>query len=236
MADTCENVTDVNIPAAAGAPIPAMARPSKTPARRGYHHGDLKNALRGAAAALIARQGVDAVSLREISQAAGVSHTAAYRHYADKQALLADLAEDGFRRLTAINRGLAESTPGGPVEQLKACGRAYVRFGLAEPHLLHLMFSQAIPDWSLHPGLKEASDELAATLADVVAAGQEAGGLRLAPLGELTLTAWSLVHGLALLLVGRRIPVPEIDDAFVEHVSQACVELLVQGLAKPARR
>lgn len=205
-------------------------------ARRAYHHGDLPNALRAAAARLVAERGVEAVSLREISQAAGVSHAAAYRHYADKAALLAELAEEGFRQLAAVNREVTAATPGGPVAQLKACGRAYVRFGLAEPHLLHLMFSQAIPDWSLHPGLKEASDELAATLAEVVAAGQEGGGLRPAPLGELTLTAWSLVHGLALLLVGRRIPVPEIDDAFVEHMSQACVELLVQGLAKPARR
>ena len=57
-----------------------------------YHHGDLKNTLQAAAAQLIAERGVEGFSLREISQAAGVSHAAAYRHYADKQALLADLA------------------------------------------------------------------------------------------------------------------------------------------------
>jgi AcrR family transcriptional regulator len=200
-------------------------------AERKYHHGDLKNALRTAAAGLIAVHGVERVSLREISQAAGVSHAAAYRHFADKQALLADLAEDGFRQLAEINRRTTATTAGGPVEQLKACGRAYVRFGLERPKVLELMFSQAIPDWSAYPQLSQASAELAGTLASLVAAGQAAGLLRASPIGDVTLTAWSLVHGLTLLIVGRRIPVEDIDDAFVERMSHACVELLVHGIA-----
>jgi AcrR family transcriptional regulator len=209
--------------------MPSTTR--KRPAR-GYHHGDLKNALRAAGSALIAERGVEGVSLREISQATGVSHTAAYRHYADKQALLADLAEDGFRQLAAINRQSILATPGGPVAQLMACGRAYVRFGVAQPHVLQLMFSQAIPDWAVHPSLQQASEDLARTLADVVSAGQAAGVMRPAPLGEVTLTAWSLVHGLALLLAGRRIPAPVIDEAFIEHMAEQCVALLMHGLAR----
>ena len=209
-----------------------MKSTSRKPAPRGYHHGDLKNALRSAAAALLAERGVEAVSLREISQAAGVSHTAAYRHYADKQALLAELAEDGFRELADINRQAIAATPGTPADQLMACGRAYVRFGVQRPHVLQLMFSQAIPDWSAYPSLQQASEALAQTLAGVVAAGQESGALRPAPLGEVTLTAWSLVHGLAMLLVGKRIPVPEIDEAFVEHMAGQCVALLMRGLAR----
>jgi len=211
---------------------PTMASSRRTPPARGYHHGDLKNALRDTACALIAEHGVEAVSLREISQAAGVSHTAAYRHYADKQALLAAIAEEGFRQLADINRRTIAETPGGPVPQLMACGRAYVRFGVQHPHVLQLMFGQAIPDWSTHPSLQQASEDLARTLADVVAAGQTAGAMQPAPLGEMTLTAWSLVHGLALLLAGRRIPAPVIDDAFVEHMAEQCVALLMRGLAR----
>lgn len=202
---------------------------------RKYHHGDLKNALRAAATALIAERGVERVSLREISLAAGVSHAAAYRHFADKQTLLADLAEEGFRQLAEINRRTTAATAGGPVEQLKACGRAYVRFGLERPQFLHLMFSQAIPDWSAYPSLSQASEELADTLGSLVAAGQAAGLLRAAPIGDVTLTAWSLVHGLTLLIIGRRIPVDDIDDAFVERMSRECVELLVHGIAAGPR-
>ena len=78
----------------------------------------------------------------------------------------------------------------------------------------------------------EALPNLARTLADVVAAGQAAGAMQPAPLGEMTLTAWSLVHGLALLLAGRRIPAPVIDDAFVERMAEQCVALLMRGLAR----
>ena len=205
--------------------------PRKTARPRAYHHGDLKNALRAAASALVAERGADHVSLREISQAAGVSHAAAYRHYADRQALLADLAEEGFRQLAEINRQTILATPGGAAQQLMACGRAYVRFGVQRPHVLQLMFGQAIPDWSVHPGLQQAGDELARTLAGVVAAGQADGSLRAAPLGDVTLTAWSLVHGLALLLAGRRIPAARIDDAFVERMAAQAVALLMRGLA-----
>jgi AcrR family transcriptional regulator len=210
-----------------------MPRPSARAVKRGYHHGDLKNALQTAAAALIARRGAEAVSLREISQAAGVSHAAAYRHYTDKQALLADLADAGFRELTAIHRATLAAMAakgGGPVEQLQACGRAYVDFGVRQPHLLGLMFGGAITDWRAHPSLAQASSELATTLADIVKAGQASGELRAGSIGDLTLTAWSLVHGLALLIVGRRIPDVKVDAAFVKHASRRCVALLIDGL------
>lgn len=209
---------------------PTMPSSRRSPPARGYHHGDLKNALRRAAAGLIAERGADGVSLREISQAAGVSHTAAYRHYADRQSLLADLAEDGFRELAQVHRDTIAATPGGPVDQLMACGRAYVRFGVERPQVLQLMFGQAIPDWSAYPSLQASATALAQTLAGVVAAGQADGTLRAAPLGHVTLTAWSLVHGLAMLLAGRRIPVENIDDAFVERMAAQCVALLVDGL------
>lgn len=209
-----------------------MAR-TRDAVARPYHHGDLKNALQAAASELIAQRGAEAVSLREISQAAGVSHAAAYRHYADKQALLADLAEAGFVELARINRRTAASTRGGPVEQLKALGRAYVQFGVRQPHLLQLMFGGAIADWQAHPSLAEASAALAQTLAEVVAAGQASGELRAGEVGELTLTAWSQVHGLALLIAGKRIPGVVVDAAFVRHASQRCTALLVDGLRRP---
>ena len=212
-----------------------MKRPPTRAVKRPYHHGDLKNALQSAASELIRERGADAVSLREISQAAGVSHTAAYRHYADKQTLLADLAEAGFRELVGINRSTVAATRGGPVEQLQAIGRAYVNYGVRQPHMLQLMFGGVIADWQAHASLAQAAAELAGTLADVVKAGQDRGELRTGEVGDLTLTAWSLVHGLALLIVGRRIPGVKVDAAFVKHASQRCVALLIDGLRRPAK-
>lgn len=202
--------------------------------KRRYHHGDLKNALLAAASELIMQRGADTVSLREISQAAGVSHAAAYRHYADKQALLADLAEAGFRDLVEIHRGTIAATAGGPVECLQACGRAYVQFGVRQPHLLQLMFGGAIIDWQAHPSLAQASTALAGILADIIRAGQVSGELRAGDVADLTLTAWSLVHGLALLIAGQRIPGVKVDAAFIEHASRRCAALLIDGLRAPA--
>ena len=210
-------------------------KPPAAPTRN-YHHGDLKNTLLATASQLIAERGAEAVSLREISQAAGVSHTAAYRHYADKQAVWADLAEAGFRELAEINRTRVAKTKGGPVEQLGACGRAYVEFGVRRPHLLQLMFGGLIVDWQSYPSLVQASAALAETLAGVVKAGQESGELRAGELGDLTLTAWSLVHGLALLIVGRRIPGVTIDEGFVRHAAERSVQLLIEGLRRPPTR
>ncbi|HJW12398.1 MAG TPA: TetR/AcrR family transcriptional regulator [Albitalea sp.] len=209
-----------------------MTRTPATAPKRQYHHGDLKNALQAAASALIAERGAESVSLREISQAAGVSHAAAYRHYADKQALLADLAQAGFSALADINRRTVASSRGGPVEQLQACGRAYVEFGVRQPHLLQLMFGGVIADWQSHPGLAQASADLADTLAQVVNAGQASGELRTGDVGDLTLTAWSLVHGLALLIVGQRIPGVAVDARFVKHAARRCTALLIDGLRK----
>jgi AcrR family transcriptional regulator len=212
-------------PAAAAQPAP----------RRGYHHGDLKNALQASAAMLLAQRGAEAVSLREISQAAGVSHAAAYRHYADKQALLVDLAQAGFSELAEINRAAVAASRGGPLEQLKACGRAYVEFGVQRPHLLQLMFGGVITDWDAHAPLVQAARELADTLASIVVRGQASGDIRPGEVGDLTLTAWSLVHGLALLLLGRRIPGAQVDAAFVRRAADRCTMLLIEGLRAPGR-
>jgi AcrR family transcriptional regulator len=202
---------------------------------RPYHHGDLRRALRETAAELLERGGPAALALREIARTAGVSHAAAYRHFADKEALLADLAEAGFLELLAESRAAVAAARGGPLRKLEASGRAYVAFGVRRPHLLQLMFGPAVPDWSVHPGLVAASGQLAALLADIVIEGQARGVIRAGPVGDLTLTAWSLVHGLALLATGRRIPGASVDDAFIQRAARRATRLLVDGLRSRPR-
>lgn len=211
-----------------------MTATTEPPGKRPYHHGDLRNALQAAASELIRQRGAETVSLREISQAAGVSHAAAYRHYADKQALLADLAEAGFRQLAQINRSAVDACTAGPLAQLMASGRAYVLFGAQHPHLLQLMFGSAITDWQSHPALVQAGAALAQALTDLIAAGQACGDMRAGNPADLTLTAWSLVHGLALLVIGKRIPGGCDGEAAVDQTAQRCVALLAQGLGTPA--
>ncbi|WP_206956534.1 TetR/AcrR family transcriptional regulator [Trinickia acidisoli] len=199
-----------------------------------YHHGDLKRALRATASTLMEERGVHAVSLREIAQAAGVSHTAVYRHYADKEALLADLAESGFRELHETMQRAVRAAKSGPVRQLQAIGLAYVRYGVRQPHVLQLMFGGIIADRQSYPSLIEAGDALARVLADVVKAGQSAGVFRSTKTEDLTLTAWSLVHGLTLLICGGQVRGAQ-QPALVERAARRSVALLIEGLMRTER-
>lgn len=196
-----------------------------------YHHGDLKPALKQAARERLSSHGSSAISLREIARTLGVSHAAVYRHYTDREELLADLAADGFATLARAQREAIVAAGPSPVEQLKACGRAYVRFGIDQPHLLQLMFGPEIERATTYGPLAEGGCELAAILSDLIGQGQASGDLRGGDSRDLALAAWSIVHGLTLLLVGQRIPGATVDMVFAKRAARHCTDLLVEGLA-----
>lgn len=166
--------------------------------RHGYHHGDLPRALVNAAIELIEEQGSEALTLRDLAHRVGVSHTAPYRHFADKKALLAATAEQGFMDLAAAALAEFESETS-PSEGLINLGRAYVRFAAKRPILFRLMFDPSLDEArETLPAVKEAAFNV---LLGAVAAAQQAGELRDGDTSELAITAWSMVHGLAHLVI-----------------------------------
>src|SRR5262245_42493142 len=98
-----------------------------------YHHADLRPALLAAARRLLAECGAEALSLREVARKTGVSHNAPYRHFADRQALLAAVAAEGFATLAERTR--AAGATAAARRRLGPIGAAYVRFALDEPNL-----------------------------------------------------------------------------------------------------
>ena len=102
--------------------------------RKSYHHGDLEAALIRSAGKILEKEGLDALSLREVARQAGVSHNAPYRHFAEREALLAALAAKGFEMLAQAQQ--AAAAKGG----LRAMGEAYVLFALEHPQRFRLMF------------------------------------------------------------------------------------------------
>src|SRR4029079_8364193 len=105
----------------------------RAPARRKpYHHGDLRRTLLDAALALVASQGVGALSLRELARKAGVSHAAPYRHFESREALLAALATEGFLGLGAEMMQTAAGEPN-PLLRFRALGVAYVIYAVRHP-------------------------------------------------------------------------------------------------------
>lgn len=178
-------------------------------AKAAYHHGNLRVAILRAAGELLEDQGVADLALREVARRAGVSHNAPYRHFADRDALLAALAAEGFAQLGAA---LDAAGAGGP----RARGEAYVDFALANPARFRLMFGGRLP-LEAHPALREAA---AQTYAGLVRAFEAVTGAAGAPTAAAA--AWALTHGLAQLLLDGHFPQRRRRDqdvaAFVREV------------------
>jgi len=169
---------------------------NKKPAKAAYHHGDLRAALVAAARAMVESDGADAVSLRAVAKAAGVSQAAPYHHFADKQALLSAVAAQGFRDFTAMMLSqVNEADP--PQHRLNMLGLGYVKFALRHPLLFRLMEGAPFQSDDADPELAEARrDSLTPLVAIVSACLPDAGEDEIK---TACAAAWSLVHGMATL-------------------------------------
>jgi AcrR family transcriptional regulator len=162
--------------------------------KRAYHHGDLRRALVEAAARLAAERGLRGVTLREVGRRAGVSHAAPYHHFSDRNALLAAVAEEGFRRLDLAQASAAEAAGPTPRARLTALGVAYVRFAAAHPHYFRLMFRPELWQSAPYPGLTAVARRTFERLRETVGACRGGEDPQLP-----ALLARAAVHGLATL-------------------------------------
>jgi AcrR family transcriptional regulator len=172
--------------------------------RRPYHHGNLRAALVDAALELVEREGAEALTLRAVARAAGVSPAAPYRHFTDKRALLAAVAEEGFRLLASALRGAGDAGAD-PRARFRARGLAYVGFATRHPSHFRVMFGRELADRSGYPGLRDAAQAAFDALVDGVRDAQKAGAMREGDPRELGLTAWAAMHGLAMLFLDGRL-------------------------------
>jgi AcrR family transcriptional regulator len=190
----------------------------------------LRDRLVAAAAALIAKKGPQGFSLREVARRARVSEAAPYWHFADREALLAAVAERGFREMATWMMALwAEAAD--PRQRLRALGIGYVRFALAHPSYLRVMFGSEVPDKAAHPALKEAGDRTFALLVQAIAEAQASGQVRAGDPEDLAVAAWSLVHGLAALLVDGKLKDHIRSAPEAEALAHRVTELFMVGLA-----
>lgn len=204
-----------------------MAKQTKT-----YHHGDLGNALLEAAEALLEDKGTAAVSLREVAKAAGVSHAAPYRHFEDKAALLAALAQVGFRRLAeAMDRCVADH-PDDPLAQLHRASHAYVDLATAHPQMTNLMFGGLVPPRQCPPALAQESERAFEGLLRIVRNGQAAGLYVDKDTQEIALLAWSTVHGFSMLCSAGHLPDVADDKARRDQLVTTLGGMLISGIGR----
>lgn len=198
--------------------------------RDSYHHGNLRSVLIATGVEMLAEGGADALSLRALARRAGVSHNAPYQHFADKEALMAAIAEQGFLILADyIDGSQAGSNPVHVQQRLLAAGQSYVRFALEHPHHFQIMFGPR--SHSAYPELSTAARAAFNRLAQIVIDGQRAGGLRDGDPREPATAVWLAVHGLSALLIAEKIP-PDItvgrepSELAAQFVKMVCEGLL----------
>lgn len=172
---------------------------------RAYHHGDLRKTLLDAAVKHIEREGTEGLSLRALAREAGVSPTAPYRHFDSRQALLAALATEGFHELGSRMETDPERLTREPAVVFFEAGMTYVTYARENGVKYHLMFGDTIGDFTDHTELLEASQACYAHFEAMLQAGIDTGVLLQIPARELGGVVWSMVHGVAgMLIAGDR--------------------------------
>lgn len=180
---------------------------------RSYHHGDLRSALVCAAMARVEEVGAEHVSLRSVAAEVGVSPSAAYHHFADKDALLGEVAAVGLHQLVAAVSAEVEAIPAGGREaarlRFRAAGQAYVSFALSNPQLFRVAFS---PYCLENPGTPQLDDGSVPVLTDLLNDLVVTGGMNAAVRDDSEDVFIATLHGLATLALQGMIPVERVPD------------------------
>jgi AcrR family transcriptional regulator len=191
---------------------------------------DLRRRILDASVALVAEQGVRSMSFREVARRAGVSHQAPYHHFGSDLGILQEIAREGFRDLTQSMREAAVATSD-PLEALTRAGIAYVVFAKGHVGHFRVMFQRQCPGDDAATALAEA-EQTHQTLVELCAAARRAGAGQGLSAEALTTLSWSVVHGLATLLVEGTLtqkPSAADDGVVIRKTVRALKHLLANG-------
>lgn len=184
-----------------------------------YHHGDLRNALRSSARAILEEEGLSGLSLRAVARRVGVSHAAPYRHFPNHEALLAELAIEGFDELRE-DLVKAAAAPSNKADRVASIGAAYMRFIGRKQALARLMFGPQMANRHEFADLTSAAD----SVGDAIGAALDDSALGLA--------VWGAVHGLAMLVLEDVVDLGQRNTGFEVLPSRA--EILLRSLVSQA--
>lgn len=206
--------------------------------RESYHHGNLREALIEWALRLIADQGPTGFTFAEVARAAGVSPAAPYRHFRDRNALVAEIAKRGFERFAAeLDAAWAEGKPD-PVTAIENAGRAYLAFARREPASYAAMFEAGFP-FDQDKDLVRASERAFGVLRK--AAEQACASPAASPMGVrppalmVALHIWSQAHGIASLFIGRNEAMRRKLPMTPEELLEAHLLIYLQSLGLQPR-
>lgn len=192
-------------------------------------HADVKRLVLDAAVDIIAHDGPDALSMREVARRANISHQAPYHHFIDRAGIFAAISEEGFRAFTIAFRSTLEMTQQPVID----CLRTYVKFAMTHQGHYKVMFRSDLCGVTTHDATRHAADDAFLTLLDFAA---RVDPREKSPADALTLPVllWSQAHGLATLLIdgplSQKLP-PEVS---VNHLIDSVGQLMSDSLVSHA--
>jgi AcrR family transcriptional regulator len=194
-----------------------------------YHHGDLKNALIRAGVEILAKEGVAGLSLRKVAQYTGVSHSAPYAHFPDKQSLIAAISTEGFNQLYTELEAAVSSHLKNPKKQLIEGIKAYVRFAVENTDTFKIMFSGILEKEKDYLSFVEISSKTFKLVVDVVEASQNTGILPTAPADLMAVSIWGQVHGIISLALEGQVSHTVLDKYNIQDIVTFAIEQMISS-------
>ncbi|MEO0565223.1 MAG: TetR/AcrR family transcriptional regulator [Chloroflexota bacterium] len=183
-----------------------------------YHHGNLREEILRVSVDILQEEGVGAITMRSIAERIGVSHSAAYRHFKGKDALLSAIAQQGYEQLTARLYAVYNSSELPIGETFRQMGVTYITYAIENPAQYRLMYGSDAVDRRSDPALATAARKLARAVLEMINLCQQRGSLKSENTRELSHAVWSLSHGAAMLVIDGHIRVSD-TAAFADQMT-----------------
>lgn len=210
-------------------------KPAKKSVRKRthYHHGNLRQALIDATLRLIEEGGGENVTVRDAARRAGVSSGAPFRHFPNRKALMAAVAQEAFRRFRAeIAAALEGVKADDPLARLRAMANAYMRWAIGNPTYFRIISTRNLFDFQDSAAISRDNDEIIGGMEASLAEAARRGTLRTDDLHLVKLAGRALVYGLARMYIDGQLPRWGVAEHEIEKISPKVIDLFMAGVAR----